>query len=217
MRRVEAVLHAVSLAAAMMLVAQSEWMLAIAVGWPAWVAWGAPVALDSYVLAAVVGRRDVGPAILVSAASVLISHGIYATAGVWSSGVVGQGRLVWWAAATMSIVPLLVAWRVHSLGSRPTGRTADRRVVTAGPARSADSESSPIARPTQVAIGSGRQSGRQSGRSLPELQAALTAAIESAELPDQPTATAIREHLRVSQGRARLLREWVGSGRVAVA
>jgi hypothetical protein len=105
-----------SLVAALALVAQSEWALAIAVGWPAWIAWAAPLALDAYVLAAISANRDLGPSVIVSAASVLGSHAVYAAPGAWEGGVVHQGNhLVWQLAAACSVVPLLVTWRVHHL------------------------------------------------------------------------------------------------------
>jgi hypothetical protein len=105
-----------SLIAALALVAQSEWALAIAVGWPAWIAWAAPLALDAYVLAAISANRDLGPSVVVSSASVLGSHAVYAAPGAWDGGVVNQGNhLVWQLAAACSVVPLLVTWRVHHL------------------------------------------------------------------------------------------------------
>lgn len=110
---------AVALTAAMALIWQSEWQLALAVGWPPYIAWLAPVALDAYVLAAVLHHRDVGVAMTVSATSVFISHAVYATPNIWASNEVGEGHLVWWAAALFSAVPLLVAWRVHHLVADP--------------------------------------------------------------------------------------------------
>lgn len=109
------VIGAVALLAAMALIWQSELQLALAVGWPPQIAWAAPVALDAYLLGAVLAARDVGSAVLVSTASVLVSHAVYASPTVWASRVVAEGHLVWWAAAVFSAVPLLVAWRVHSL------------------------------------------------------------------------------------------------------
>lgn len=105
----------VSLMAALALAAQSEWQLAVAVGWPPAVAWAAPVALDMYVLAAMAAGRDVGGAVVIVAASVMGSHAVYATPTAWSSGTVGVGHLHWWLAAVCSVVPLLVFWRVHHL------------------------------------------------------------------------------------------------------
>lgn len=99
----------VSLAAALALVAQSEWQLARMVGWPAWIAWAAPVALDAYVMAAVTARRDLGPSVIVSAASVFGSHALHS----WAST---PGNVVpWWLTGAASAVPLLVTWRVHHL------------------------------------------------------------------------------------------------------
>jgi hypothetical protein len=123
-----------SLVAALALVAQSEWALAIAVGWPAWIAWAAPLALDAYVLAAISANRDLGPSVIVSAASVLGSHAVYAAPGAWEGGVVhaGGNHLVWQLAAACSVVPLLVTWRVHHLHLlAPVGLIEEAPVVTA--------------------------------------------------------------------------------------
>jgi hypothetical protein len=99
-----------ALVAALGLVAQSEWMLALAVGWPVYVAWLAPVALDAYVIHAVRIRRDLGPSVIISAVSVFASHAVYAARGAWDGD-----HLRWYFAALCSVVPLLVAWRVHHL------------------------------------------------------------------------------------------------------
>lgn len=108
----------VSLVAALGLVAQSEWTLALAVGWPSYVAWLAPVALDSYVLAAIRSGRDLGASVIVSTVSVLASHALYANPNVWV-GPVGRpdqgGHLTWKLAAVASVVPLIVMWRTHKL------------------------------------------------------------------------------------------------------
>src|SRR4051812_47067939 len=94
-----------SLIAALALVAQSEWMLALAVGWPAYIAWAAPLALDAYVLAAIRSGADLGASVVVSAASVLGSHAVYATGAAWAGGTPGAGHLVWQLAAACSVVP----------------------------------------------------------------------------------------------------------------
>jgi hypothetical protein len=99
-----------ALVAALGLVAQSEWMLALAVGWPVYVAWLAPVALDAYVIHAVRIRQDLGPAVIISAVSVFASHAVYAAPSAWDGD-----HLRWYFAALCSVVPLLVAWRVHHL------------------------------------------------------------------------------------------------------
>lgn len=103
-----------ALVAALGLVAQSEWMLALAVGWPVYVAWLAPVALDAYVIHAVRIRRDLGPSVIISAVSVFASHAVYAARGAWDGD-----HLRWYFAALCSVVPLLVAWRVHHLHQAP--------------------------------------------------------------------------------------------------
>jgi hypothetical protein len=99
-----------ALVAALGLVAQSEWMLALAVGWPPYVAWLAPLALDAYVIHAVRIRQDLGPSVVISAVSVFASHAVYAARGAWDGD-----HLRWYFAALCSVVPLLVAWRVHHL------------------------------------------------------------------------------------------------------
>jgi hypothetical protein len=99
-----------ALVAALGLVAQSEWMLALAVGWPPYVAWLAPLALDAYVIHAVRIRQDLGPSVIISAVSVFASHAVYAARGAWDGD-----HLRWYFAALCSVVPLLVAWRVHHL------------------------------------------------------------------------------------------------------
>ena len=142
------VLVAVSLAAGMALVAQSEIQLALAVGWPVWLAWCAAVSLDGYVLAAVLARKDILPPVLVSAASVLASHGVYAAPTAWASGTVGQGHLVWPLAAGCSVVPLLVTWRVHGLLERKRPPRSAERVkpqVSAPVTRPVDLPREPVA------------------------------------------------------------------------
>lgn len=141
----------VAMLAALALVAQSEWQLALAVGWPPWIAWAAPVALDAYVWAAVraVRGREVGWAVIVSSVSVLASHTVYATGWVWSSGVPGSGHLVWWLAGLCSSVPLLVAWRVHCLdgAARPRPRLP-KTSAAPSPAAEPTRTEPPVARAT---------------------------------------------------------------------
>jgi hypothetical protein len=135
-----------SLLAALALVAQSEWALALAVGWPAWIAWAAPVALDAYILAAISAHRDLGPSVVVSAASVFGSHAVYAAPGAWDGGVAGTGHLVWPMAAACSVVPLLVTWRVHHLHLPPAEQPAPVVTVDTQPVRDAV-EDAPVSAP----------------------------------------------------------------------
>lgn len=136
----------VSLAAALALVAQSEWQLAVLVGWPVWIAWAAPLALDAYVLAAVTARRDLGWSVTVSTASVFASHGLH-------HQYPDAALLPWWVVAFASAVPLLVTWRVHHLPqeqscpkrSSVTATTASSSLssVTTGASTAAGSSTGP--------------------------------------------------------------------------
>jgi hypothetical protein len=130
-----------ALVAALGLVAQSEWMLALAVGWPVYVAWLAPVALDAYVIHAVRIRQDLGPAVIISAVSVFASHAVYAAPSAWDGD-----HLRWYFAALCSVVPLLVAWRVHHLHQDDTGGSASR--VADGLASTPSYHSVPAEAPT---------------------------------------------------------------------
>jgi hypothetical protein len=133
-----------SLVAALALVAQSEWMLALAVGWPPYIAWAAPLALDAYVLAAIRSGADLGASVVVSAASVLGSHAVYASGAAWDGGMPGTGHLVWQLAAACSVVPLLVTWRVHHL-------RLPAPVVEAEPVPAVEPAPAPIPAPAPVA------------------------------------------------------------------
>lgn len=126
----------VSLLAALALVAQSEWQLARMVGWPAWIAWAAPIALDAYVLAAVRARRDLGPSVLVSAASVVASHAL-------AHQYPDPADVPWWLVGTASAVPLLVTWRVHHLPTTPH----QEQTCPTSPAPNAATDRSPSTSP----------------------------------------------------------------------
>jgi hypothetical protein len=130
-----------ALVAALGLVAQSEWMLALAVGWPPYVAWLAPLALDAYVIHAVRIRQDLGPSVIISAVSVFASHAVYAARGAWDGD-----HLRWYFAALCSVVPLLVAWRVHHLHQPSTGGSTSR--ATDGVASTQSAHSVPAEAPT---------------------------------------------------------------------
>lgn len=146
----------VSLAAALALVAQSEWQLAVLVGWPVWIAWAAPLALDAYVLAAVTARRDLGWSVTVSTASVFASHGLH-------HQYPDAALLPWWVVAFASAVPLLVTWRVHHLPQeqscpKPSSVTAtvasSPSSVTTGASTSAAASSTPASSSRSPARGS---------------------------------------------------------------
>lgn len=151
-------LLAAALLSAMVLAAQSELELARAVGWPDPVSWFAPVALDGYVLAAVLVGRHVGRAMLVVGASVFASHAVYAAPAAWDGG-----HLVWPLAAVCSAVPLLVAWRVHGLlhpvtapaaspQARPAARPAAKRPPVVDAPTATPAATAAAVRPRLVAV-----------------------------------------------------------------
>jgi hypothetical protein len=133
---VTAGLAIVSVVTAQSLISQSEWQLAVAVGWPVAVAWCAPVALGGYVLAAMLAQKGLRGAVATSAVSVVMSHGVYAADPVWASGTAGVGRLWWPLAAGCSVVPLLVMYRVHGLIERARRRTGPGRTGVPRPVSS---------------------------------------------------------------------------------
>jgi hypothetical protein len=110
---IDRMLPLVALAAAFMLTAQAEWTLAIAVGWHPWVAWVAPAAVDTYVLAAFRAGRDRSWALGLLAAAVFAAH---------AAPVAYPDGLPWWVAGVCSVVPVAVPWRIHELArsARPT-------------------------------------------------------------------------------------------------
>ncbi len=98
----------VALAAALALTAQAEWTLALAVGWHPYVAWCWPLAVDLYVLASFRAGRDRFWALALMGASVSGAHAL---------PIAYAGGLPWLAAGLLSVVPVLVAWRVHEMRS----------------------------------------------------------------------------------------------------
>jgi hypothetical protein len=141
------VLVGVSIITGQALISQSEWQLALAVGWPAWLAWCAPISLGGYVLAAMLAERGLRGAVATSAVSVVLSHGVYAADLMWSSGVAGRGSLLWPLAAGCSVVPLLVLYRVHGLIERVKRHAPPRASVHRAPSVSGG----PVTRPPSVA------------------------------------------------------------------
>ena len=188
MNRWARVLRVVSLLAGMALVAQSEIQLALAVGWPAWLAWCAAVSLDGYVLAAVIARRDILPPVLVSAVSVLASHAVYAAPAAWESGRVGVGHLSWFLAAGCSVVPLLVVWRVHNLLEHPVPAPAPAPLPEPVPA--------PVAAPASTGAGARAATpvGNTRGRVAEHLGHTPASVADLRELTGV-SETAVRNHL----------------------
>lgn len=215
--------RALSMLAALALVAQSEWMLARAVGWPPYVAWLAPVALDAYVLASVLRGKDLRVSVAVSTVSVFASHALYAAPGAWVGGAVPTDaigeRLTWPLAAICSVVPLLVMARIHSPGMSaqrapepPDGERLSERGVSAGVSEDrALSERAPE-QPVSVAVSvdrspSERDSERQPltpviGQSSPS-ERQKWAARHAARKPDDALTAAIVARYGVSAATAR--------------
>lgn len=118
MTRLVRFLPAITLLAVLTVTASSEYTLARTVlALPWFVAWGVPVAIDSYVVAAVHTGRDVAPAMIVMALSLFAAAGSHAVAGT-------DGRVPPEIAGPVGVVILsvlvLVAWRVHVLIARLT-------------------------------------------------------------------------------------------------
>jgi len=178
----------VALLAALLLVMESEYRLAIAVGWPPWVAWGAPLALDSYVVWSVLAHKDLGWSVAISAVSVFASHYVYAAPGAWhgvppadaSTGLVPP------LAALCSVVPLLVAWRIHNIGQkvrRPSTINPGARRTAPAPAASGSSTAS--ATGSGLVLAAGRSSGGGARRSRDEVR--LVAVRMRDDLGDWPS------------------------------
>ena len=119
MTRSARTLTTVSVIAALVLTAEAEWTLAQAVGWSVWVAWAWPASLDTYVLASLRAGRDRGWALGLMSLSV---SGAHALPILWPS------LAPWWVAGGLSVIPPLVAWRVHELtrGHGPVAHQADQ-------------------------------------------------------------------------------------------
>ena len=186
------ILRAVSLAAVMALAAQSEWVLALAVGWPAWLAWCAPVALDCYVLAADWSGRSLVPPVLVSGVSVVTSHAVHAAPGAWASGRVGDGHLTWQLAAGCSVVPLLVLLLSHTLLEHPAPTP----------------EAAPVAAPVPA--------GLPTPATTPSPAPLPTPVPTPADAPAARTRDVIEAHLRHTPCRVADLRELTGVSETAV-
>jgi hypothetical protein len=107
-------LPALTLVAVLTITASAEFELARTVlDLPPYIAWALPVAVDSYVLAALRSGRDVVPALAVMAGSLAASMGAH-LAAVNGDGSL-PGHVVAPAATGIMTVLVAVAWRVHVL------------------------------------------------------------------------------------------------------
>ncbi|MGL5825383.1 MAG: hypothetical protein ACRCYU_11295 [Nocardioides sp.] len=170
-------LPALTLIAVVTVTASSEWTLARTVlDLPPAVAWAVPVAIDSYVIAALHARRDVAPALAVMTGALLTATGAHLAAAEYPDGELPVTATAP-AAAVIMCVLVVVAWRVHTLltpdAAAPSGgRSAAPRPVAADPAAVAVTEPAV----TQVRVTSGTpvpvlvtELASGSGTTVPEL------------------------------------------------
>ncbi|MFE2727069.1 hypothetical protein [Kitasatospora sp. NPDC059327] len=105
----------VALAAAVTLTASGEFALAKLAGWPSWVAWALPLAIDVYVVQAFRRHKDVPGAIilmiLANAAYHLAAAGLF---GVVKSGP-DKGHALWWLIVGVAAIAPWVMWRLHKI------------------------------------------------------------------------------------------------------
>jgi hypothetical protein len=104
--RLNRVLTVASLIATLGLTSVAEFMAALTLGYPMWLAWLFPVSLDCYVLSAMRAGRDKFPALVLGIATVGAAHAlpkIYGATMPWPIVWLGTG------------LPFLVLWRVHVL------------------------------------------------------------------------------------------------------
>jgi len=101
----------VAFAAAAALTASGEFELAGLAGWPPWVAWLLPVALDVYAFASFTTRRRTDT---LSALSLMIAcNSCYHLA---NTRLVPMG---WPLVVVVAALPPIICWRVHRLGEQP--------------------------------------------------------------------------------------------------
>jgi hypothetical protein len=134
-------LPALTLVAVLTITASAEFELARTVlDLPPYIAWALPVAVDSYVLAALRSGRDVVPALAVMAGSLAAS--MWAHVAAASSDGPLPGHVVAPAATGIMTVLVVVAWRVHvlieyalapALHSGPDARTGTASTGTPAP------------------------------------------------------------------------------------
>ncbi|MFJ4679142.1 hypothetical protein [Kitasatospora sp. NPDC088783] len=128
--RTDRALPRLALATIIILTSTGEFELAKLVGWPWWLAWAFPVAIDSYVVAAFRKHRDDRAAVMLMVALMAVSHlagaNVIATDRVVVDGIVEHHTQAWLIAAVPSILPI-VLMRVHVL-LRPLPQTAKEQL-----------------------------------------------------------------------------------------
>lgn len=136
----------VALYAAIALTASGEFELASLVGFPAWIAWALPTAIDVYVIQAMRRHRDVAGALLLMVATNATYH--LAASGLF--GVTGAGLPAWWLIVLVAAIAPLIVWRVHRITeprvplSGPSADTTSAKTATGAPAAT-DKTKPPVA------------------------------------------------------------------------
>lgn len=119
----------VALYAAVALTASGEFELASLVGFPGWIAWALPTAIDVYVVQAMRRHRDVAGALFLMVATNAVYH--LAASGLF--GVTGAGMPAWWLIVMVAAIAPMIVWRVHRI-TEPriplSAKTADGPTVS---------------------------------------------------------------------------------------
>lgn len=145
-KRNDAFLGYVALAATLTLTAYGEWLFATRTGWPWHVALAMPVSVDVYVVLAYRMRRDTAPALLLMATTNVCAHLV-----TMVPGAMVDGRPVWQLVAAASILPPVVLWRVHRLTqAHPSEKLRDTKstVVVAAQDPSEQSDATRLVDPS---------------------------------------------------------------------
>lgn len=166
----------VALVAVIVITASSEWALARTVlALPPAVAWAVPVAIDSYVVAALRTGRDVGAAMSVMAGALCASTAAHLFAADLPEGEKLPVEVTAPTAAVIMAVLVVVAWRVHVLIDRldPEHQVAGCHAMEEPTQRAPEPAASPRRQPVVEA------GPREAARAL----ASASAPAESASLP----------------------------------
>lgn len=101
----------VALYAAVGLTASGEFQLAALAGFPGWIAWALPTAIDVYVIQAMRRHRDVAAALVLMVGT----NALYHLAAARLFGVTPDGVATWWLIVAVSAIAPLIVWRVHRI------------------------------------------------------------------------------------------------------
>jgi hypothetical protein len=147
-----------ALVACLAVQAESEWSLAVTLGWPPIVAGGIPAALGAYAVRALHAGREILLCVAAMVATVAASRLVHA----------GMLSVTPYLVIAVSAVPALVMWRIHALGRH----TADAAPSPVG--------ISPSSLPVVIHVPS-------SAAAYPPPRPTVPPAIEQAPAEDEPT------------------------------